>query len=170
MYITQAYSTPIIFPSPTKDEHTFAYWCSDPELTIEFTETTVPAKNLTLYAKWTPNKYTITFDFGNGTVNSVVLGFNETIEYPEEMTRVGFTFAGWVPKPEAMPAENITVKARWDITKPTEYVEVVFSKNLTEEEIRDIVKEFVPEGRISKSLSLRTRTLGKLQPSSSLLM
>ena len=59
------------------------------------------------------NQYTIAFDFGNGTVNSVVLDFNETIEYPEEIVeREGFTFAGWFPKPDTMPAENITVKAQ----------------------------------------------------------
>ena len=73
-----------------------------------------------------------------------MLDFNETIKYPEEMTREGFTFAGWSPKPERMPAENITIKANWTITSPTEYVEIVFSqKDLSEEDIRNIIKEFV---------------------------
>ena len=76
-----------------------------------------------------------------------MLDFNETIEYPEEMARKGFTFIGWIPRPETMPAENITVTAQWEITNATEYVEIVFSeKDLSEEEIRDIIKEFVPEG------------------------
>ena len=88
----------------------------------------MPAENKTLYAKWAINQYTITFDFGNGTVSSVVLDFNATIEYPEDMTREGFAFNGWTPKPERMPAENITIKAQWGITNPTEYVEIVFSK------------------------------------------
>ena len=108
----------------------------------------MPAENKTLYAKWTINQYTLTFDFGNGTVSSVVLDFNATIEYPDDIAeRKGFTFVGWSPKPETMPAENITVTAQWDITDPSECVEIVFSeKDLGEEEIKDIIKEFVPEG------------------------
>ena len=145
--ITQDYNTSVTLPKPTKTGYTFAYWCSDPELTTLFTETTMPAENKTLYAHWTINQYTLTFDFGNGTVSSVVLDFNTTIEYPEDMIREGFIFAGWSPKPETMPAENTTIEANWAITDPTEYVEIVFSnKDLSEEKIREIVKDFVPEG------------------------
>ena len=76
-----------------------------------------------------------------------MLDFNETIEYPEEMTREGFTFTGWSPRPERMPAENIIVNIQWEITNPTEYVEIVFSdKGLGEEEVREIIKEIVTEG------------------------
>ena len=46
-----------------------------------------------------------------------------------------------------MPAENFTVKEQWNITNPTEYVEVVFSgKGMSGEEIRKIIGEFVAEG------------------------
>ena len=77
-----------------------------------------------------------------------MLDFNTSIEYPEDIAqREGFTFTGWSPRPERMPAENTTVKAQWDITNPTEYVEIVFSeKDLSGDEIREIIKTFVPEG------------------------
>ena len=112
--ITQDYNKLVTLPKPVKTGYTFVYWCSDPKLTIQYTGTTMPAENKTLYAHWTINQYTLTLDFGNGTVSSVVLPFNATVEYPEEMTREGLTFAGWTPNPERMPAENITVKAQWN--------------------------------------------------------
>ena len=36
-----------------------------------------------LYAQWIINNYTLTFDYGNGTVVNVTLTYNETIIYPE---------------------------------------------------------------------------------------
>ena len=106
-------------------------------------------QDVTITAQWTISKYTITFDFWNWTVSSVVLDFNTTIEYPEDIVeREGFTFAGWSPEPEMMPAENITVKVKWTITVPTECVEVTFGKaNLTEEEMKKVIEGYVPEGK-----------------------
>ena len=79
-------------PVPAKEGHTFDYWCSDSELTTEYTETSVM---IDLYAKWTINQYTLTFNFGNGTVNNVVLEFNTTIEYPKDLMKKGYVFKGW---------------------------------------------------------------------------
>ena len=44
-----------------------------------------------LYAHWT-NQYTLKFNFGNGTVNSVVLDFNETTAYPDGIMKARYTF------------------------------------------------------------------------------
>lgn len=52
----------------TKEGFTFDAWCSDAELTTEVTKVTVNG-NVTVYAKWTENVYTITFDAGEGTVD-----------------------------------------------------------------------------------------------------
>ena len=71
-------------------------------------------------------------------MSSVVLDFNSTIKYPEDMIKEGFTFTGWHLKPERMPAENIITKASWTIKETTEYVEIVFSKDLKEDEFRKI--------------------------------
>ena len=64
--------------------------------------------NFTLYAHWTVNNYTITFDYGNGTNTSTEFKYNETIIYPENLTREGYTFSEWDPKPERMPANDTT--------------------------------------------------------------
>ena len=64
----------------------------------------MPAHNVIVVAQWTINNYTITFDYGNGTNTTTELIYNETIIYPTDMTREGYTFNGWEPKPERMPA------------------------------------------------------------------
>ena len=45
--------------------------------------------DFTLYAQWTINNYTLTFDFGNGTVDSKTLKYNETINYPTDLVKRG---------------------------------------------------------------------------------
>lgn len=58
--------------------------------------------------------YKLTFIFNNGTEPEVkTLSFNETIIYPEKVNRKGYIFAGWSPKPERMPANDLNVTAQW---------------------------------------------------------
>ena len=53
--------------------------------------------------------------------NWEVQGYGTAITAPANPTREGYTFIGWDKEiPTTMPAENITLKARWkDIEKPT---------------------------------------------------
>ena len=77
---------------------------------------------LTLYPVWNTNKYTITFDTAGGSeIASITQDYGTAITAPADPTREGYTFIGWDKKiPTTMPAENITLKARWkDIEKPT---------------------------------------------------
>ena len=143
-----------MLPEPTKTGYTFDCWCSDPELDREYTETAMPAEDVTLYAKWTINQYSLTFIFNNGTENEVrTLDFNEKIVYPENVEKTGYTFNGWDNKPDKMPAENVTVTAQWTSieepekpTNPTEYVEIVFGKDFTKEEVKDILDDYTKDG------------------------
>lgn len=78
--------------------------------------------NITLYAKWAANTYTITFDTAGGSeIATITQDYGTVITAPEAPTREGYTFTGWDREiPTTMPAENITLKARWkDIEKPT---------------------------------------------------
>ena len=78
--------------------------------------------NITLYAKWAANTYTITFDTAGGSeIAPITQDCGTVITAPEAPTREGYTFIGWDKEiPETMPAENITLKARWkDTEKPT---------------------------------------------------
>ena len=114
--ITQDYGTVITAPeAPTREGYTFIGW--DKEI-----PTTMPAENMTVTAQWEINQYTITFDTNGGSeIAPITQDYGTVITAPEAPEREGYTFIGWDKAiPETMPAENITLKARWkDTEKPT---------------------------------------------------
>ena len=114
--ITQDYGTKITAPDkPTRKGYTFKGWDKEiPE--------TMPAENITVKAQWEINQYTITFDTNGGSkIAPITQDYGTEITAPDNPTRKGYTFKGWDKEiPETMPAENITIKARWkDTEKPT---------------------------------------------------
>ncbi|MCK7488538.1 MAG: InlB B-repeat-containing protein [Bacillus subtilis] len=127
--ITQGYETTIVMPSdPTRTGYSFAGWYSDPELTIPYVISTMPLDGITLYAEWTINEYTISFNENGGSlVDDITQNYATSILEPENPTRVGFTFLGWYSNTElmilyeflAMPAENITLTALWQVNNYT---------------------------------------------------
>ena len=77
---------------------------------------------LTLYPVWNTNQYTITFDTAGGSeIAPITQDYGTNITAPADPTREGYTFIGWDREiPMTMPAENMTITARWkDIEKPT---------------------------------------------------
>lgn len=126
--ITQDYGTVITAPeAPTREGYTFIGW--DKEI-----PTTMPAENMTVTAQWEINRYTITFDTAGGSeIAPITQDYGTAITAPEAPTREGYTFMGWDREiPTTMPAENITLKARWkDIEKPTG--EIVIGTNKWQE-------------------------------------
>ena len=113
--ITQDYGTEITAPdNPTRKGYTFKGWDKEiPE--------TMPAENITVKAQWKINQYTITFDTNGGNeIASITQDYGTKITAPDKPTRKGYTFKGWDKEiPETMPAENITVKAQWEINQYT---------------------------------------------------
>ena len=113
--ITQDYGTEITAPdNPTRKGYTFKGWDKEiPE--------TMPAENITLKAQWEINQYTITFDTNGGSeIAPITQDYGTKITPPDNPTRKGYTFKGWDKEiPETMPAENITVKAQWEINQYT---------------------------------------------------
>ena len=114
--ITQDYGTEITAPdNPTRKGYTFKGWDKEiPE--------TMPAENITVKAQWEINQYTITFDTNGGSeIAPITQNYGTEITAPDNPTRKGYTFKGWDKEiPETMPAENITITARWkDTEKPT---------------------------------------------------
>ena len=113
--ITQDYGTNITAPAnPTRKGYTFKGWDKEiPE--------TMPAENITVKAQWEINRYTITFDTAGGSeIAPITQDYGTNITAPANPTRKGYTFKGWDKEiPETMPAENITVKAQWEINQYT---------------------------------------------------
>ena len=114
--ITQDYGTEITAPdNPTRKAYTFKGWDKEiPE--------TMPAENITVKAQWEINQYTITFDTNGGSeIAPITQDYGTEITAPDNPTRKGYTFRGWDKEiPKTMPAENITITARWkDTEKPT---------------------------------------------------
>lgn len=126
--ITQEYGTVITAPeAPTREGYTFIGW--DKEI-----PTTMPAENMTVTAQWEINRYTITFDTAGGSeITPITQDYGTAITAPADPTREGYTFMGWDKEiPTTMPAENITLKARWkDSEKPTG--EIVIGTNKWQE-------------------------------------
>lgn len=122
--ITQDYNTEVTSPSaPTKTGYSFDGWYSDSGLTTLYSFTTMPAQNLTLYAKWTINQYTITFDSNGGSaVTAITQDYNTAVSAPADPTKTDFTFSGWYTDNttfenaytfSTMPAGSITLYAKW---------------------------------------------------------
>ena len=62
------------------------------EVTFPYTATA----NVTLYAQWDVNEYTVTFEPGNGdSATTQTVEYNETATAPFAPTRVGHSFNGW---------------------------------------------------------------------------
>ena len=112
--ITQDYGTPITAPTLTREGYTFKGWDKEiPE--------TMPADNITVKAQWEINQYTIAFDTNGGSeITPITQDYGTKITAPDNPTRKGYTFKGWDKEiPETMPAENMTVKAQWEINQYT---------------------------------------------------
>jgi uncharacterized repeat protein (TIGR02543 family) len=127
--ITAKYGTPLEIPNPTKEGYSFEQWYDNEILSNPVGSTiTMPAENLTLYAKWNVNQYTITFNTNGGDIISTQThNFGSPLVIPTP-TRVGHAFGGWFidsnltqsySGSETMPAENLTLYAKWTINQYT---------------------------------------------------
>ena len=100
---------------PARDDHTFAGWHEDASFITLWDFDTQVTKDLTLHAKWTPNKpepeppsggssgdgnmdnaYRVLFNDGAATLYVVTdLSAGDKLTKPEDPVKDGYTFAGW---------------------------------------------------------------------------
>ncbi|PAD30381.1 hypothetical protein CHH60_16460 [Paenibacillus sp. 7523-1] len=111
---------------PTKDGHTFAGWFTDSSLSQAFDFDNTPVTgDITLYAKWTADKYTISFDtLGGSTVDDVLIEHGNKLTAPASPSRSGYTFSGWYVDPELKTPfdfdqtemiADLTLYAKWNV-------------------------------------------------------
>lgn len=124
---TVSYGDKVIVPAvPTKAGYTFAGWYTDSGLSqaFDFDNTTVTT-DITLYAKWTVNAYTITFEPNGGTaVADHSVNYGKKLSAPASPSRSGYTFAGWYADSELKAPFNfaqtvitadLTLYAKWSV-------------------------------------------------------
>lgn len=114
---------------PTRTGYTFAEWYASADYSGEPYDFTAPVTaDTTLYAKWTPNKYTVTFDTqGGSAVSAQQVAYGNLVTQPAAPTCEGYTFVGWAtdasgatPYGFGTPVTgNMTLYAKWDNTGTT---------------------------------------------------
>jgi uncharacterized repeat protein (TIGR02543 family) len=102
-------------PAPTKTGHTFAGWFTDNNTFLipwNFATDTVD-QPVTLYAKWTINQYTVTFNTNGGTPAPLVqtIDHGSNANKPADPTKEGYSFAYWF-------IEEDETKTEWDFNTP----------------------------------------------------
>jgi uncharacterized repeat protein (TIGR02543 family) len=96
---------------PTKAHYTFANWYTESALTNVYNFSTAVTANLTLYAKWTAETYTITeYAVIGGAANSLA---TETATYgvsftPATFAPSGMTISGWYTDEACTTAYSVT--------------------------------------------------------------
>ncbi|MGD9910106.1 MAG: InlB B-repeat-containing protein [Candidatus Izemoplasmatales bacterium] len=120
--LTVAQESTIDLQTTTKEGYTFTGWYTDATLSTLFNFDDAVIRNMTLYAGWSVNAYTITFVFDNGNENDTfTANFGTAITYPTNPTKEGHTFGGWYMSQTyttefnstSVPSSNLSVYAYW---------------------------------------------------------
>jgi len=84
----------------------------------------MPTEDITLYAHWTANEYTITFDAGEGTTSTVTkdVTYGETYGELPIPTRTGYDFNGWYDGEGNQVTEDDIVNITEDTTLTAEWL------------------------------------------------
>ena len=115
------YGTATTLKGATKTGYTFGGWYKEAACTNKVTSlgATEYTANITLYAKWTVNSYTVTWDPNGGNWGSSAENKVDTYEYgaaitkPTDPTLEGYRFDGWGDVAGTMPANNLEYTAQW---------------------------------------------------------
>lgn len=116
------YQVFVIPSDPTKEGHTFEGWFIDDVLSIPYDSSVKIDSDLTLYAKWMRNYYTIDYITGlEQSISESVYQYGDTLFLPTP-TRAGYVFRGWATSETSttpitwmtMPAGDLTLYPIWE--------------------------------------------------------
>ncbi|MDD4078017.1 MAG: InlB B-repeat-containing protein, partial [Bacilli bacterium] len=119
------YGTPLNIPyNLVREGYTFTDWYMDEEFLYPLAITYMLAYDLSLYAKWEINDYTIEFcTFNDNPLSTLIYQYNSVITLIDEPSKEDYLFYGWhldeectIPfKMTYMPAYNIVLYAKWEL-------------------------------------------------------
>lgn len=122
------YGTAVTLAAPTRTGYTFGGWFTNSGFSGDAV-TEIPADatgDKTFYAKWTANKYDVTFDLNYEGAEKITkqVTFDEKYVLPNTPVRSGYKFLGWFTQETGgnkvtaddtvSTAENHTLYAHWD--------------------------------------------------------
>jgi uncharacterized repeat protein (TIGR02543 family) len=111
-------------PIPVRTHYTFDAWYTAATNGTKITDATTITANVTFYAHWTPNPYTITLNpqGGSGAPASVTRTYGSAVgNLTPNPARAGYTFDGWYTQPSGgtkitsstTVIANVTYYAQW---------------------------------------------------------
>ena len=130
---TKGYASQIgTLPTPTRTGYTFTGWFTAATGGTRITDTTtVPANNVTYYAQWTRDNYTISYNLNGGAISGQPTSYNvesNEITLPTP-TKKGYTFTGWTGSNGTTPQTTVKIPkgstgnksytANWTVTNYT---------------------------------------------------
>ena len=129
----------VIMPidAPNIEGYSFIKWTNLPEI--------MPANDLTIYASYTINSYTLIYLLDGEVYNTLTIQYGAEISEIDSPYKMGYTFSGWNGLPEIMPAKDVTVTGTFTINSYTltyiidgekyKTTSVVFGSNINIEEV-----------------------------------
>ncbi len=123
--ITVTYaSTYSSLPTPTRTGYTFAGWYTAASGGTKVTASTkvTATANHTLYAHWTANQYTVTFDASGGSsVPAQTVEYGNRASKPDDPAKDGYSFLGWFQEGataaydfDTLVTADVTLTALWE--------------------------------------------------------
>lgn len=82
--------------NPTETGYTFNGWYTDEGCANKLSSSYTVTSDVTLYAGWTTNNYTVTFKSGDDAVETKTVGYKSSVEtLPTAAAKEHYTFASW---------------------------------------------------------------------------
>ena len=142
-------------PDPTRIGYKFAGWFTDAKDGTQMKPEDVVTASHTLYAHWTANTYTVTFDANEGTVETKTQTVTYGSTYGElpTPTRKGYTFVGWFTsaKDGRQVKADAEVTTAADRTLYAHWTQNIYTVTIKADKDGDVIEtQQIPEGGMAK--------------------
>ena len=142
-------------PEPTRIGYKFAGWYTEKDGGAKVELGDVVTSSHTLYAHWTANEYTVTFDANGGTVTPETMKVTYGCLYGElpTPTRKGYTFVGWFTNPNGgtQVKADAEVTTAADRTLHAHWTQNIHTVTIKADKDGDVIEtQQIPEGGLAK--------------------